>query len=136
MPAWKPPTPGDIVWCRFHELPASTPGPKPRPALVTTVATRKDGIIVHVVYSTSQRVDRLRTGEFSILKARSPAAFALAGLAFDTKFDFKAIVELPWTEQFFKVAPRAPRGQTPKLGTLHPALMGAAKVAHDAAASR
>jgi hypothetical protein len=137
MPAaWKPPAPGDIVWCRFPELPDFNPGPKSRPALVPTVATREDGVVVHVVYGTSQRVDHLKTGEFSILKAHNAAAFALAGLAFETKFDFKVIVELPWTELFFKVAPRAPHGQTPKLGTLHPALMRAAKAAHDAAASR
>jgi hypothetical protein len=133
---WKPPTPGDIVWCRFPELPGSDPRPKPRPALATAVQNQEGGVIVHLVYGTSQRVDRLKTGEFSMLKARNPAAFALAGLAFDTKFDFKVIVELPWTEPFFKVAPRAPHGQTPKLGTLHPSLMRAAKAAHDAAASR
>ena len=134
--AWKPPSPGDIVWCHFPELPDLNPGPKPRPALVTTVATHEDGTVVYVAYGTLQRVDRLKTGEFSILKARDPAAFALAGLAFDTKFDFKVIVELPWTAQFFKIAPRAPHGPTPKLGTLHPSLMRAAKAAHDAAASR
>ena len=35
-----------------------------------------------------------------------------------------------------KVPPMAPRGQTPLLGTLHPSLMRAAKVAFDAAANR
>lgn len=134
--AWKPPSPGDIVWCHFPELPETTPGPKPRPALVTAVTTHEDGTVVHVAYGTSQRVDRLKSGEFSILKAREPGAFALAGLALDTKFDLKAIVELPWAAQFFKIAPRAPHGATPKLGTLHPSLMRAAKAAHDAAASR
>ncbi len=133
---WHPPSPGDIVWCHFPELPDSNPGPKPRPALVTAVVLHEDGIVVHVAYGTSQRVDRLKTGEFSILKARDPAAFMLAGLAVDTKFDFKVTVGLPWTEQFFKTAPRAPHGQTPKLGTLHPSLMRAAKAAHDSAASR
>lgn len=133
---WKPCVPGDIVWCHFPELPDSSPGPKPRPALVTAVVNREDGVVVRVVYGTSRRVDRLRSGEFSILKGRNPAAFALAGLAFDTKFDFNAVVELPWTEQFFKVAPRAPHGQTPRLGTLHPSLMRAAKAAHDAARDR
>ena len=133
---WKSPTPGDIVWCQFPELPGSDPGPKPRPALAAAVQTQEGGVIVHVVYGTSRRVDRFKSGEFSILKASNPAAFALAGLAFDTKFDFKVIVELPWTEPFFKVAPRAPHGQTPKLGTLHPCLMRAAKAAHDAAANR
>ena len=133
---WKPPAAGDIVWCWFPELPDSNPGPKPRPALVTTMVTKEDGVVVQVVYGTSQRVDRLRVGEFSIVKARNPHAFALAGLAVDTKFDFKVMVELPWTEEFFKVAPRAPHGQTPKLGTLHPSLMRPAMEAHDAAANR
>ncbi|MEO7853471.1 MAG: hypothetical protein ABIR94_14645 [Rubrivivax sp.] len=89
-----------------------------------------------VVYGTSKRVDRLTAGQFAICKAANPSAFALAGLAFDTKFDFKVLVELQWTDRFFKVPPRAPHGQTPKLGTLHPALVRAAKVAYDAAADR
>jgi hypothetical protein len=134
--AWKPPAAGDIVWCWFPELPDSIPGPKPRPALVTTVVTKEAGVVVQVVYGTSQGVDRLRVGEFAVEKARNPQVFALAGLAVDTRFDFKVIVELPWTEEFFKVAPRAPHGQAPKLGCLHPSLMRAAKAAHDAAANR
>src|SRR5258706_13299343 len=133
---WQPPSPGDLVWCWFPELPAMAPGPKPRPALVAEVVTHEDGVVVHVVYGTSQRVDRLKAGEFACLKATNPSAFALAGLAFDTKFDFKVVLELPWTDQFFKVPPRAPHGQTPKLGTLHPSLIRAAKAAYDAAASR
>jgi len=133
---WKSPSAGDLVWCWFPEWPASPSGPKPRPALVAAVETREDGVVVHVVYGTSQRVDRLKTGEFAILRASNPDAFALAGLAFDTKFAFKAVMALPWTEQFFKVPPLAPRGQTPLLGTLHPSLMRAAKAAFDAAASR
>ncbi len=133
---WKPPSPGDLVWCRYPELPATTPGPKPRPALVSQVVTREDGVVVHVLYGTSQRADRLKAGEFAILKANNPGAFALSGLAFDTKFDFKVVVELPWTDLFFKVPPRAPHGQTPRLGTLHPSLVRAAKAAYDAAARR
>ena len=133
---WKSPAPGDIVWCHFPELPDSNPGPKPRPALVMMVVTQEDGVVVHVVYGTSQRVDQPRADEFAILKANNPDAYALAGLAFDTKFDFKVTVELPWTEQFFKIPPRARYGQTPKLGILHPSLMRAAKAAHSAAANR
>ncbi|MCI4431452.1 MAG: hypothetical protein JHC40_20070 [Burkholderiales bacterium] len=137
MPSiWKPPSPGDIVWCWFPERPAAAPGPKPRPALVAAVVSQEDGVVVHVVYGTSQRVDHLKAGEFAITRAANPSAFTLAGLAFDTKFDFKVALALPWTDQFFKVAPRAPYGQTPKLGILHPSLMRAAKAAHDAAASR
>lgn len=100
------------------------------------VVTREDGVAVHVVYGTAQRVDRLRAGEFAISKAVNPAAFALAGLSFDTKFDTKVMLELPWTDLFFKVPPRAPHGQTPKLGTLHPSLLRAVKAAHDAVSSR
>jgi hypothetical protein len=100
------------------------------------VVTHDDGVVVVVVYGTSQRVDRLTAGQFAIRKDASPSAFALAGLAFDTKFDFKVLVELPWADPFFKVPPRAPHGQTPKLGTLHPSLIRAAKAAYDAAAGR
>lgn len=134
--SWEAPAPGDVVWCWFPASPETAPGPKPRPALVAQMVSLEDGVLVHVVYGTSQRVDRLKAGDFAFLKANNPSAFALAGLAFDTKFDFKVIVELPWTDQFFKVPPRAPHGQNPKLGTLHPSLVRAAKAAYDAAASR
>ena len=134
MPSvWRPPAAGDIVWCRFPQAPGLDPGLKPRPALVLAVMTHEDGVVVHVAYGTSQRVDQLKAGEFACLKSSNADAFAMAGLSFDTKFDFKAMVELPWTEDFFKVPPRAPHGQTPKLGTLHPSLMRAAKAAYDAA---
>jgi hypothetical protein len=104
--------------------------------LVAEVDTRADGVAVHVVYGTSQRVAHLKAGEFAISRSANPSAFALAGLSFDTKFDFNSVVELPWTQQFFKVPPQAPHGQTPRLGTLHPALLRAAKAAYDAARSR
>lgn len=134
--AWPPPAPGDIVWCHFPELPDPLPGPKPRPALILTVDEHTDGVAVRVIYGTSQRVDRLKTGEFAITRAGHPAAFKLAGLDHDTKFDFKASVVLPWNEQFFKPPPKAGLGQTPQLGALHPSLMRAAKAAHDAANAR
>ncbi len=134
--SWRAPVPGELVWCRFPELPDRSPGPKPRPALIVAVETRDDGVVVKVVYGTSQRVERLRLGEFSIVKSRHPDAFALAGLSYDTKFDFKAMADLPWSEEFFKVPPRAPLGPTPKLGTLHPSLMRAAQAAYDAARDR
>ncbi len=130
---WKPPALGDIVWCHFPLLPELDPGPKPRPALVVQVTAKEDGELVAVVYGTSQRLDRLLAGEFAIRSAQNPAAFALAGLSFDTKFNFKQIVELPWTEEFFKVPPRAAHGQNPKLGTLHPSMMLAARAAYLAA---
>lgn len=130
---WKPPVLGDILWCHFPELPALDPGPKPRPALVVQVTVKDDGAVVAVVYGTSQRLDRLLSGEFAVRKSENPAAFALAGLSFDTKFNFKQIVDLPWTSAFVKVPPKAAHGQNPKLGTLHPSMMHAARAAYLAA---
>ena len=133
---WKLPAPGDIVWCLFPEVPGIEPGPKPRPALVISVERRDDGDLVGVVYGTSQNVTRLKTGEVAISQANYPAAYALAGLAYDTKFDFKVIVELPWSDRYFKVPVRYPHGNTPKLGTLHATVLHAVEVAYRAAMSR
>ncbi|MEO7150105.1 MAG: hypothetical protein ABIX46_00100 [Burkholderiaceae bacterium] len=133
---WPAPTVGDLVWCWFPQAPHPSPGPKARPALVVGVETRDDGVVVKVVYGTSQRLDRMKVGEFSIVKSREPVAFALSGLAYDTKFDFKIMVDLPWSDEFFKEAPRPAHGRTPKLGTLHPALLRAARAAYEAAEGR
>jgi len=100
------------------------------------VERREDGDVVSVVYGTSKNVTRLKTGEVAITQAKHPAAYALAGLAYDTKFDFKVIVHLPWTERYFKVPPRGPHGNTPKLGTLHATILRAVEVAYRAAESR
>ena len=97
------------------------------------VIFKEDGVAVAVVYGTSQRIDRLLSGEFAIRKAQNAAAFALAGLSFDTKFNFRQMVELPWTDAFFKVPPKALHGHNPRLGTLHPSIMLAARAAYLAA---
>lgn len=133
---WKLPAPGDIVWCLFPEDAGIAPGPKPRPALVNRVDRREDGDFVSVVYGTSKYLTRLKTGEVAIRKVTHPAAYALAGLACDTKFDFKEIVDLPWSERYFKVPPRSPHGNSPKLGTLHATVLHAFEVAYRAAMSR
>jgi hypothetical protein len=133
---WLLPAPGDIVWCRFPELPRRSPGPKPRPALVSTVTERTDGVAVAVVYSTSQQLDRLSAGQFAITRRDHAAAFRAAGLSHDTKFDFKQAVELPWNLEFFAVPPGAPFGQQPKLGVLHASVYRAAAVAYPAAKAR
>lgn len=132
MPHWTPPTPGDIVWCHFPNLPSRSPGPKPRPALVCDVTEREDGVVVTVAYGTSQGLQRLHKGEFAITKQGHPAAYGSAGLSFDTKFDFRQLVELPWNEDFFAVPGRAPHGQHPKLGSLHASMMRTAQAAHGA----
>jgi hypothetical protein len=131
---WPPPSPGDIVWCHFPFLPATEPGPKPRPALVTGVRTFEDGVTVQVAYGTTQRTTSLRSGEFLISKDKHPVAFKQAGLAFDTKFDLKKIIELPWTHRYFKVlpTPNSAFGQTPKLGSLHTSMIRALSAAHGA----
>jgi hypothetical protein len=54
-------------------------------------------------------------------------------LAYDTKFDFKTMVGLPWSERYFKVPPRSPHGNTPKLGTLHATVVRAVEAAYRAA---
>ena len=113
------PEPGDIVWCRFPQRARDVPGPKPRPALVLTVTDYADGVVVRVAYGTSQRLDRLAGGEFAIRKLEQAAAYALAGLSFDTKFDLNHTFELPWNGHFFGVPPDARHGQSWKLGSLH-----------------
>lgn len=116
---WEQPEPGDIVWCRFPQRPRDVPGPKPRPALVVCVTEFADGSVVKVAYGTSQKTDRLVSGEFAIRKAENKTAYKLAGLSYDTKFDLRNMVELPWNECFFAVPPIPLHGQTPKLGSLH-----------------
>lgn len=71
----------------------------------------------------------LFAGEFGILRLHHPQAYALANLSFDTKFDFRKQVDLPYTDDWFEVPPAAPHGQVPKLGTLHPSMMRAARAA-------
>jgi hypothetical protein len=78
---------------------------------------------VAVAYGTSQKADRLYTGEFRIGKIEHPAAYASAGLSFDTKFDLRNVLELPFNDNYFSVPPHAPHGQNPTLGALHPSLM-------------
>jgi PemK-like, MazF-like toxin of type II toxin-antitoxin system len=133
---WASPAPGDIVWCLFPEIPDIDPGPKPRPALVMGVEAREDGVVVRVAYGTSQNLSRLKTGEVAITQDKHPAAYALAGLAYDTKFDFKAIVDLPWSDRYFKVPLRNRHGNTPKIGTLHATVLRAVEAAYRAAITR
>jgi len=127
-----PPEPGDIVYCRFPEKGLPGPAVKPRPALVLTIGEIDGNPAVAVAYGTSQNTDRLHSGEF----LTSPAdgeAYTLSGLSLPTKFHLRSVKKLPYDEQWFRVPPGAPHGQTPKLGVLHPSLMRRAKAAFDAA---
>ena len=133
QPWWGEPTAGKIVWCHFPDNIA--PQPKPRPALILVVFDdNAPQFEVRVAYGTSQRTTTQHRGEFSILRDRNPAAYEAAGLSYDTKFDLKQVIDLPYTTVWFSVPPAAPHGQTPKLGTLHPSLVRAVQDAFQAAA--
>lgn len=88
---------------------------------------------VRVAYGTSQRITTLHRGEF-ILRERSSSAYEVAGLSYDTKFDLKQAVDLPYSTDWFSVPPAAPHGQSPKLGTLHPSMVRAVQAAFRTAA--
>ncbi|MFO1221671.1 MAG: hypothetical protein U1E90_01105 [Burkholderiaceae bacterium] len=131
---WAEPTAGEIVWCRFPD--DIRPRPKPRPALILAVFDDDaPPFVVRVAYGTSQRTTTLYRGEFAILRERNRAAYEAAGLSYDTKFDLRQALDLPYTTDWFSVPPAAPHGQTPKLGTLHPSLVRAVQAAFEASRS-
>jgi hypothetical protein len=76
-----------------------------------------------VAYGTSQKLGRLLAGEFAIRKLGNAAAYALAGLSYDTKFNLAETLLLPWDSQFFAIPPDPRHGQIPKLGSLHSGMM-------------
>ena len=129
---WGEPTAGEIVWCHFPD--DIHPRPKPRPALVLAVfEDDAPQFTVRVAYGTSQRTTTRQRGGFSILRDRNPTTYAAAGLSYDTKFDLKQALDLPYSTEWFSVPPAAPHGQTPKLGVLHPSLVCAVQAAFRAA---
>lgn len=128
---WPEPTAGDIVWCHFPDN--INPRPKPRPALILVVFDDDaPQFHVRVAYGTSQRTTTLHRGEFFVLQERNRAAYAAAGLSYDTKFNLKQAVDLPYNTDWFSVPPAAPHGQNPKLGTLHPSLVRTVQAAFQA----
>ena len=125
---WDEPAAGEIVWCHFPDK--VSPRAKPRPTLILSVFDDDaPQFHVRVAYGTSQRTTTLHRAEFSILRERNSAAYEVAGLSFDTKFDLKQAIDLPFTTEWFSVPPAAPHGQTPKLGTLHPSMVRAVQAA-------
>lgn len=134
MTWWPPPSAGDIVWGHFTSGPV--PNVKPRPCLVIDVREFAPAQYdVRVAYGTSQRVTALHMGEFAIIRSRHPAAFRLAGLSYDTKFDLGQLLWLPFSSDWFDVPPHAPYGQNPQMGVLHPSLLQAAAAAYQAVSS-
>jgi len=128
MKYWGEPTAGEILWCHFPDN--INPRPKPRPALVVAVFDNDaPPFTVRVAYGTSQKITQLYRGKFAILQSRNPAAYASAGLSYDTKFNLRQLIDLPYTAEWFSAPPAAPHGQKPLLGTLHPSLVRAAEAA-------
>lgn len=128
---FRSPEPGDIVWCRFPERGVTKPGPKPRPALVLRTGEAEGQPMVKVAFGTSRELDRLFAGEFAI-GPEDGEAFVLSGLSYPTKFDLGHAMKLPFNDVWFEAAPGVPFGQTPRMGVLHPSLMGRAKAAYGA----
>lgn len=125
---WAEPTAGEIVWCHFPD--DIQPRTKPRPGLALAVFDDDaPQFTVRVAYGTSQRTITLHRGEFAILRGRNSAACDAAGLSYDTNFELKQALDLPYTTAWFSVPPAAPHGQTPKLGTLPPSLVRAVQAA-------
>lgn len=122
---------GDIVFSLFPEI-KGIPAGKPRPALVLAIVEFEDGSRgVRVAYGTSKKVNQLHRGEFAITPTDG-SAYIHAGLSFPTKFDLRKQEHLPYTEQWFRVPPAQPFGQSPKLGVLHPSLIRRAQAAFNA----
>lgn len=129
---WPESTAGDIVWCHFPDN--INPRPKPGPALIFAVFDDDaPEFMVQVAYGTSQRTTTLYRGEFAILCDKNQAAYEEANLSFDTKFNLRQILELPFSTDWFSVPPATPHGQIPKLGTLHPSMVRAVQAAYRAA---
>ena len=126
---WDQPLAGEIVWSYFPNEVQKIPPEKPRPALIIEVFdddAPEFGVLV--AYGTSQRVDTLYRGEFSIYIGDGDA-YRAAGLSYDTKFNFGRRLSLPFNDEYFAVPPGAPMGQRPKLGVLHPSLIKRASAA-------
>lgn len=128
---WIEPAAGDIVWCHFPDN--ITAHPKARPAIIVTVFDdHAPEFTVEVAYGTSQKTTSLHRGEFGIYQVQNASAYKSAGLSYDTKFNLRQTVELPYSTQWFSVPPGS-LTQEPKLGILHPSLMRALEAAYRAA---
>ena len=135
MHCWPEPSAGEIVWCHFPDNISAKP--KPRPGLIISVKEDNDAMIfVNVAYGTSQKTNRLYSGEFLIAKFKNPVVYATVGLSDDTKFDLNRLWVVPFIDEYFSIPPHAPHGQIPKLGILHPSMVHVVAAAFNATRSR
>ena len=92
----------------FPYLPDLAPGRKPRPVLIVKIFDDEAPEYgVFVAYGTSQKVDKILSGEFAIKQLTDQAGYQLAGLSFDTKFSFNQTFTLPYNDTWFKPPPVA-----------------------------
>jgi len=131
--AYAPPSPGDIVWCRFPEDARLKPAPKPRPALVLAVGVHEEDerlLMVRVAAGTSRKVMARQVHPWELLvESDGSSAFQASGLSYTTKFNVRNTLELPYTATFFEPPPQRPYGSTPRLGSLHASYMAALRAA-------
>ncbi|MEC5317511.1 type II toxin-antitoxin system PemK/MazF family toxin [Brenneria populi subsp. brevivirga] len=122
------PAPGDILWCKFpHQL--GMPGPKPRPALVLNIIPNEHAVLV--VYGTTQKIDRIYPGEFVI--GPKLDGWEVSGLLRETKFDLSRSVTVPFTTDWFNVAPGIfKKSPPPKMGIIPPLAIPALQKAYKA----
>lgn len=114
------PAAGDIVWCHFpqHEE-LGQPGPKPRPGLILNAFPALHAVLI--AYGTSQKTGpgQIYPGEFVI-----DDQLDTAGLCRPTKFDLNKIEKLPFTADWFQIAPGFEKKRPlPKMGVLPPAFV-------------
>ncbi|EPH3102794.1 TPA: type II toxin-antitoxin system PemK/MazF family toxin [Morganella morganii] len=110
------PSVGDIVWCRFPEV-MGCDKPKSRPVLVLAVSSKLK--VVRVAFGTSQKTDRIYSGEF-LIKQDSSSAFKQSGLSYSTKFDLTKCANLPFSNEFFDRASTTHDYEpAPKMGSVH-----------------
>ena len=117
-----------MLWCRFPADLIPVPGPKPRPGLVLGLGELNGEVAVTVAFGTSQKTARLYAGEF-LIEPKDGPAYQAAGLSYPTKFNLLRTFDLPYTPDWFDVAPGKPFGYSPKIGVLHPSLMRRAQAA-------
>ena len=87
------------------------------------------------IAKTTVKFSGLKPGQSTFIDAvgKSVISATLNGQSFDTKFDLRTILSLPFNQEWFSVPPHAPHGQNPKLGTLHPSMVKVASTAYKAA---
>lgn len=102
------------MWCRFpYEEGPDKPGPEPHPGIIRQAfADQDNNPWVEVVYGTSKDPNRAGYENFTVSKVSEMDA---CNLKYATRFCFKKVMQLPWSEEYFQPIPGQP---TPIIGRL------------------